>query len=236
MGQSSLSFALESFVRKGITMKKRITLTMILTALVVSAAACSPMGKVGKALPEENSVMIDKEGNVSWISVEPYEDSDGTEEELKAWAENRISEFNRSLGKPALGINTDGSDKLPAAMASVTVGNGTASLITDYDTPSRLIEFASAIGDGNVPFTVLEAGSMESMGQSLEGVSFQDEEGKGADAQTVKADGEKLVIKSEGQGMIKTEGEILYVSHGCTLKDSKTVQTAPEGISYIVLK
>ncbi|MSS35453.1 hypothetical protein FYJ39_02355 [Clostridium sp. WCA-389-WT-23D1] len=228
-------FAPEPFVRKGNIMKKRTILTMVLAA-AISTAACSAMGKSGEKLPAENSVMIDKGGNVSWASVEPYDSSDGTEEELKTWAENKIAAFNSSLGKPAQAVNSSGSERLPVAIGSVAVGNGTATLITEYDTPSRLVEFAGEIGDYNVPFTALEVGRVASAGQSFEGITFKDEKGNTVDAQTVRAGNEKLAVKAEGQGIIKTENAILYISDGCTLQDSKTVQTAQEGTSYIVLK
>lgn len=222
--------------KKGTTMKKLTILTMFLAAAVITATACSAMGKSGGNAPTENSVIIDKEGSVSWASVEPYEPSDGTEEELRAWAENKISEFNSALGKPASAVNTDGGEKLPAAIVSVTVGKSTASLITEYDTPARLIEFAAELGDYNVPFTALEVGRVASIGQGMEGLSFKDEKGSTVDGQTVKANNEKLAVKAEGQGIIKTENAVLYVSEGCTLRDSKTVETSPEGTSYIVLK
>lgn len=217
-------------------MNKRTILTMVLMTAVISITACSAMGRPGGNAPVENSAMIDKEGGVSWVSMEPYEDSDGTEEELKTWVGNKISDFNSSLGKPASATNTENGQKLPVAIVSVTTGKGKAVLITEYDTPSRLIEFSNEIGDYNVPFTVLEVDRVESIGQGFEGISFKDEKGNRVDAQTAKSDNQKLAVKAEGQGIIKTENTVLYVSEGCTLKDSKTVQTSPEGTSYIVLK
>lgn len=217
-------------------MKKLSTLTMVLAAVVISITACSAIGKsAGKDL-SENSVIIDKEGSVSWASVEPYEDSDGTEEELRTWIENKISDFNSSLGKPASSANTDNGEKLPVAIASVKTGSGTATVITEYDTPSRLIEFSQEVGDYNVPFTVLEIGRIASIGQNFDGVSFKDEKGNAVDSQTAKSDNQKLAVKAEGQGLVKTEKAVLYVSSNCTLKDSNTVQTGSEGASYIILK
>lgn len=217
-------------------MKKLVILTMVLAAAVIFATACSAIGKSGESTPTENGVIIDREGRVSWASVEPYESTDGTEEELRAWVEKRISEYNSSLGKAASAANTEGQEVLPVAIASLKVGNGTAVLLTEYDTPSRLIEFAQEIGDTNVAFTTLEVGRIASIGQGFDGISFKDEKGNAVDAQTAKSDNEKLAVKVEGQGVIRTEKAVLYVSGNCTLKDSNTVQTAPEGISYIVLK
>ena len=182
---------------------------MVLAA-AISTAACSAMGKSGEKLPAENSVMIDEGGN-------------------------KIAAFNSSLGKPAQAVNSSGSERLPVAIGSVAVGNGTATLITEYDTPSRLVEFAGEIGDYNVPFTALEVGRVASAGQSFEGLTFKDEKGNTVDAQTVRAGNEKLAVKAEGQGIIKTENAILYISDGCTLQDSRTVQTAQEGTSIKII-
>ena len=56
------------------------------------------------------------------------------------------------------------------------------------------------------------------------------------DGASVAADGERLAIRAEGGGLIRTEGTVLCVSEGSTLVDQSTVRTAEEGISYIILK
>ena len=49
------------------------------------------------------------------------------------------------------------------------------------------------------------------------------------------SDGQQFLVKAEGPGVIKTEKKILYVSDGCSLRDSGTVETPEEGTSYIIL-
>ena len=128
--------------------------------LLLVVTGCSRIGMGGAAEPTENSVYVAGDGSVRWASVETYQQGDYTEDELKTWAGQKISDFNSGLGKAASYENTEGSEKLPAAMVSARIGNGTATLVTEYDTPGRLIEFAQEIGDYNVPFTQLDTGRL----------------------------------------------------------------------------
>ena len=59
---------------------------------------------------------------------------------------------------------------------------GKAFTITEYDTASRIVEFAREIGDYNVTFTALEAGRVAVLGQGLEAVAFKDMKGNAVDA------------------------------------------------------
>lgn len=215
-------------------MKKFVYLALaLMTAVLV--AGCAGIGSPGGGNPTENSVMIEKDGSVRWASVETYDKGDYTEDEIKAFAEKRISDFNSSLGKAASAENTEGSDKLPAALVSVHLGDGKATMVTEYDTAARLVEFAREIGDYNVTFTGLETGRAAVMGQQLEGVELKDEKGNAVNSGDAVSDGQRLVVKAEGPGVIKTEKKVLYTSDGCVLRDANTVETPGEGTSYIIL-
>lgn len=221
---------------EGTFMKKIVKGILLLAASAAVVTGCSMIGMGGAAEPTENSVYVAGDGSVRWASVETYQQGDYTEDELKTWAGQKISDFNSGLGKAASYENTEGSEKLPAAMVSARIGNGTATLVTEYDTPGRLIEFAQEIGDYNVPFTQLDTGRVAAMSGELKDASFKDEKGKAVDQETALKDGQNLVVKAAGKGVIVTEKKIQYVSDGCVLKDSNRVQTSGEGTSYIILK
>lgn len=221
---------------EGTFMKKIVKGILLLAASAAVVTGCSRIGMGGAAEPTENSVYVAGDGSVRWASVETYQQGDYTEDELKTWAGQKISDFNSGLGKAASYENTEGSEKLPAAMVSARIGNGTATLVTVYDTPGRLIEFAQEIGDYNVPFTQLDTGRVAAMSGELKDASFKDEKGKAVDQETALKDGQNLVVKAAGKGVIVTEKKIQYVSDGCVLKDSNRVQTSGEGTSYIILK
>ncbi len=203
---------------------------MALAAMLL-VTGCSIVGG-GKSgfQPKENCAYIEKDGKVQWASVETYGEGAFSEEEMLASANERIGDFNRSLGK-------ENADPLPVAVVSGSLKDGKAVLVTAYDTPERLVEFAQSIGDYNVGFTQMSTGTIDSMAGELNSVSCLDYSGKALeDPAGAAKDGGKLVIKAEGPGLIRTEDKIKLVSEGCSLRDEHTVQTAAEGISYIVTR
>ena len=189
----------------------------------------------GAEVPTENSVYVAGDGSVRWASVETYQQGSYTEDELKNSAGQKIIDFNSGLGKAASYENAEGSEKLPVAIVSASMGNGTATLVTEYDAPGRLIEFAQEIGDYNVPFTQLDTGRVAAMSGELAEVSFQDEKGRRwTRRQLLGTDRAWWLRLRTGR---HCDGEkIQYVSEGCVLKDSNRVQTSGEGTSYIILK
>jgi len=229
---------------EGIFMKKIVKGILLLAAAAAVVTGSSRKGRGGAEAPTENSVYVAGDGSVRWASVETYQQGSYTEDELKNSAGQKIIDFNSGLGKAASYENAEGSEKLPVAIVSASMGNGTATLVTEYDAPGRLIEFAQEIGDYNVPFTQLDTGrgagrdtgGGAAMSGELAEVSFQDEKGKAVDQETALKDGQSMVVKAAGQGVIVTEKKIQFVSEGCVLKDSNRVQTSGEGTSYIILK
>lgn len=211
-----------------------IRLLALLTAAVL-LTGCKGIGVSAGTKPSENSVKIEKDGSVQWQSVETYEKGDYTEAEMEASLEKQISEYNSSLGKAAESRNTEGADKLPVALVSAGLGGGTAYSVTEYDSPGQLLDFAQEIGDYNVAFTSLETGRAAVMGQQLEGVSLKDEKGNAVDKAQALSDGQRVVVKAEGPGMIETEKKVLCASEGCQIMDSNKVKTPEEGTSFIVL-
>ena len=69
--------------------------------------------------------------SVSWASVESFGEGDYKEEELKAFAEERISQFNQSQGEEPAFENEKGAEKLPVALDTVSMKDGRAVLVTD---------------------------------------------------------------------------------------------------------
>ena len=103
-------------------------------------------------------------------------------------------------------------------------------LITAYDSPSRLVEFAEYIGDYTVPFTEFSVLPAKEAGEELSGVSLENAEGKSGEALS----GDGWLIRVQGQGVIHTEDKVSLISAGCSLQDAHTVLTSQEGVSYII--
>lgn len=218
-------------------MKGSITAALSLAlALTVSLSGCAAFSGQKGFAPSESSALIRKDGSLQWASIETYNQGDYSQDELAAFAKERISAFNEGLGKEAQSENQEGAEALPAAFVSASMSDGTACLITEYDKAERLVEFSREIGDDTMPFTSLQAGRIALLGGDIAGTSFTDAKGNIIDGASVAADGEKLAVRAEGAGRIQIEGTVLYVSEGCTLTGENLVDTAAEGTSYIVLK
>jgi hypothetical protein len=204
-------------------------------AVLLLAAGCSRAEKKEVFQPQENCAYIDGNGSLKWASVEACPEGTFSEEELAAFAKERVGAFNRKLGRGDAAENETGKETLPVAVVSAAVENGTAVLVTEYDKPERLLEFAEEIGDYNVPFTLLQVGSAREFSEELKENACLDTEGKTVENPADSAEkGGKTVIKAEGAGLIRTQDKIKMVSRGCSLVDEYTVQTSEEGVSYIV--
>ena len=213
---------------------------MFVTALSILAASallagCSKMGVTGGFSPKESCVYIEADGSAQWASVESYEKENYTSEGLKESAGKKIGSFNSSLGKDASFENKEGSEKLPVAIVSASMKDGKAVLVLEYDTPGRLVEFARQTGDDTVTFTALDTGRVASMSSGMQDKAFQDAKGNAMAGDEALKDNQSLVVMAEGKGVIKTENAVNYVSDGCVLMDSYTVETPEDGTAYIIL-
>ena len=132
--------------KKGRNMKKSIRGILLLAACTVFFAGCARSKGSWEAFTE-NTLYVAGDGSVSWASVESFGEGDYKEEELKAFAGERISQFNQSQGEEPAFENEKGAEKLPVALDTVSMKDGRAVLVTEYDTPSRLVEFSQDIGD-----------------------------------------------------------------------------------------
>lgn len=215
-------------------MKKTVPAAAFMAvALMIQLTGCARFAQGGFA-PSENSAYIEKDGSLKWASVEDAGGEGYSKENLLAFAKEKISDYNASLGKEQTAENKEGEEKLPVAVVSAEEKDGKLVLVTEYDAPERLLEFSEEIGDDTMPFIRLETGSIAQMEGALSESSMTDAKGNPADISAVKKEGSQVVF-SEGQGILQTEGKILYASEGCTVMDEHTAKTA-EGVSVIVLK
>ena len=84
--------------KKGRNMKKSIRGILLLAACTVFFAGCARSKGSWEAFTE-NTLYVAGDGSVSWASVESFGEGDYKEEELKAFAGERISQFNQSQAK-----------------------------------------------------------------------------------------------------------------------------------------
>ena len=159
----------------------------------------------GDAEPTENSVYVAGDGSVRWASVETYQQGDYTEDELKTRPDRKsliltadwerllpmrmrkaLRNFRWPLFQPAWGTEQ------PHWLRNTTLRAASLNL------PRRLgiimCHSPSWIQAGWLPCPV-----------NLRISSFQDEKGKAVDQETALKDGQNMVVKATGQGVIVTE-------------------------------
>lgn len=206
-------------------MRKRLARAAMLVTAGLALTGCSRAGEGAGALTQ-NCLLVDSAGGVGWMSVETFEGEGYSKDEMLASAQEVIDAYNASLGEGAVAVS----------LVEGELENGRASLETAYDTPARLLDFAEEIGDYNVPFTLIETGSLSQLGDDLSGsgLTMENTSGKEMDMAAVLETQDAIVLKTEGSGLVRGEEKIRYVSGGCSLRDAYTVQTAEEGISYII--
>ena len=182
---------------------------VLAAAALAALTGCSRAGGNGPGVLTQNALLVDKDGNVSWNSVETYEGDNYSQDEMNAAAKAAVEAYNTSLGKTG-SENEKGKE--------------------------RLLAFAQEIGDYNVPFTLLETGRAADSREALSSgeAAFEDTSGKEASFDKALSGENSILVKTEGSGLVRGEGKILYVTDGCSLRDAYTVQTAQDKASYIV--
>jgi len=204
-----------------------------MAAAVSILTACS--GQTAPAFaPTESSLYITSEGKVTSATVETYEAEYYSAEEMKAFIEEVLAEFNASAN--------GGSDAKAASIKECTLAYGTAKLLIDFQTADAYLDFMeqypaeeSAIQVADLDITTVSDGVTKGY---LVGKSFT----KLAKEQTTVAADEvmkqsKLYVAAiDGAALIQTDGNIQYISEGVSVVGTNMIQTPEDEVSYVVFK
>lgn len=230
--------------RKEPSMKKTSRLALILAVVMTAmiAAGCARSGGGSEFNPTQSSIFIKKDGSVLSASVEHSTQNYYSGDELKAFLEARLTEFNAGQGKEGAAYNKEGAEKLPAAIVSCSVDGGdgdkTVKAVLEYSSPDMLLALAEENRDEEIKLTALATDSVENRlsAGDLVGESFVDAKGNAVESGKITSQSKLRVVSCQGPALVQTEGKVLYMSSGCTLADDHTVQTPEEGSSYIIFK
>ncbi len=207
---------------------KKLVLGVALATAILTA--CSGQS-VPAFAPTESSLYITSEGKVTSATVETYEaDYYGTDE-LKAFVEEVLADFNASAGESST-----------AAIKECTLADGTAKLLIDFQSAEAYLDFMeqypdeeSAIQVTDLDITTVSDGVTKGY---LVGKTFT----KLAKEQTTVAADEvmkqsKLYVAAiDGAALIQTDGTIQYISEGVSVVGTNTIQTPEDEVSYVVFK
>lgn len=218
---------------------KRLKLTTIVLLTGIFLFGCAGGRYAGSSVPKESCVFIDKDGNLSSIIVEPYNAEDEDPEGLKSFAQAAVVEYNTQKGAGSAAENTEGAGRLPVALQSSKMEEGTAVLIFDFAAPRDLIDFSMTQQDlvaGSI--TGIELGTVADglpEGKTSDGFFISAKNGSAVSSQEVTRKNTNKLITITGEGTLRTEGKIVYMTKGVSVVDDYTVKT-PEGKSYIISK
>lgn len=205
----------------------------ILAAIAAMITGCSG-GAAPAFAPTESSLYITSEGTVTSATVETYEESYYSADELKAYVEEVLAEFNGAAG-------TDSADKL-ATVKECTMADGTAKLLIDFKSADSYLDFMEQYPDEeskvqvtNLDITTVTDGVTKGyiVGETFTKTSG---DGKTVGADEVMKQTKLYVAAVEGAALIQTDGTIQYISEGVTVVGTNMIQTPEDEVSYVVFK
>lgn len=219
-------------------MKKR-NAAWIAVAFGLMLAGCGQQGKAGTWNADTNSIYVDHAMGIKSAMVYTSEQDNDmyNQDELKAYAEAAVIDYNTENGAAALAQNSEGSEKLPVALKSCKLEGKKGTLVFDYADGAHLVAFSEESGDNThtvTDFSVMKVSDALVAGQLMDG-TFVNKDGAAVSSDEVIKQSDCYAIAVEGAAKIQTEGVILYVTEGVTKTDSYTAVT-PEGKHYIIFQ
>lgn len=212
---------------------KQAALALFLTLAVTG---CGKNSGAGAFSPAETSLYITGEGAVISADVEKYEKDYYKADELRAVVEEALLAFNGPDGAKS----ADGKQEVPfASLEQCSMENGTAKLLIKFKDAGEYLRFMEEYPDeeSTVQVKNLDVVSVEDGVAKgyLIGENFVKADGKAVSAEEVTKKSKLTVAAVEGQALIQTDGDVLFVSGGVTM-EGNMARTPKDGVSYIIFK
>lgn len=193
----------------------------------VLLAGCS--GGKSAFSPEQSCVYISGDGTIRSALVLQSEES-FEEGELKEFLEGAVSRFNEKNG---------GEDGGPVTLESCTAEKGVMKAVFEYESADALVSFRQSDEneDSSNTFSGIEVKSAAEAGTAgwLSG-EFTKADGSQAFGLDAAKERNAAAALVQGGGVLKTEGELLYVSAGAQILDSTSVKLPDGETSVVVFK
>lgn len=219
-------------------MKKRRAAALVL-ALGLLLAGCGQKAKTGTWNANTNSIYVNHALEVASALVYTSENDNDTynQDELKAYAEEAVVDYNTANGQAEASANSEGAAKLPVALKSCTLEGKTGTLVFEYGSAEDFVKFARETGDNTHTVTAL---AVSTVADALAAGIFNDTEfvnpsGKPVAQTDVTKQTGYYVVSVEGTAVIQVEGAVAFMTEGVSLRDSYTAVTR-EGTNLIIFQ
>lgn len=219
-------------------MKKLRLLTAVALAGML-LTACKGDGKAAAFDPQESCVYVTGNGDIfSALVYASGQDNDAyDEDELRAYVEEAVAEYNTLQGAAAETKNSSDGEKLPVALSACELEGNTGTLIFEYADGASLSGFSAENGDDSHSIEHLEVTTVGNglvQGAVADKKFFTPRGGEVPHEEVSRQTDAGLVIV-DGAALVQTDKQIRYVTEGAELMDDYRVRL-PEGTNYIVFQ
>lgn len=219
-------------------MKKRRAAALVL-ALGLLLAGCGQKAKTGTWNANTNSIYVNHALEVASALVYTSENDNDTynQDELKAYAEEAVVDYNTANGQAEASANSGGAAKPPVALKSCTLEGKTGTLVFEYGSAEDFVKFARETGDNTHTVTALAVSTVaDAMAAGIfNDVEFVNPSGKPVAQTDVTKQTGYYVVSVEGAAVVQVEGAVAFMTEGVSLRDSYTAVTR-EGTNLIIFQ
>lgn len=210
---------------------KRVLLCLVLCLGIAALTGCSSGADFN---PRTNSVYISGKGEISTAFVVNVDQSYYSKEDMQAFCEAQVIEYNRSKGASAAAYAKDAEkgETLPVAIESLSYADQ-AVLILNYATAEDYVAFNEK--DENAASSLMFAAAKNTTG--LPDTTFVSvEDGSKIASGAVIGDSKLKIVMLLGQVDIQVDGTLVYVSENVTVTGTNEAVTGADGYSYLIFK
>ena len=211
-------------------------LILLAAAVTVMTAGCGNGAESSGPASDVTSVYVTREGAVTSVTVEEY-DTEAFEDDEAGLLASVTEDLEAVTGPLGEGEESGA----PASIRECTMKDGVATLLIDFKDIGTYFQYLDAYPDEengqikSLDVTTVADGLSKGY---LTGAGFVKADGKREAVETSKVTRESnmYVAAVEGAALIRTDGEIVYVSDNVTEITENGVRTPKEGTAYIVFK